>query len=97
MPRIATRRPDNHHHPASETSCRDDTVLAIIKAVVDSAERFARKYQLGVFKVQAAFPQRGFSLCGIEGDPHRYNVATKKVICKIFVATEKAVLQEAAA
>src|SRR5215208_3636269 len=97
VPRIATRCPNDHHHPATERARRDHTMLAIVKTVVDSAERWASKYQFGIGEVQATFLQRGLTLCRVEGDLHRHNVATKKSPRKIFVATEKAPVPEAAA
>ena len=88
VPRIIARGPYDHYHPGVKITRRDNPVLAVINTIISLIKCFAGKYRFGIGKVQAAFLKRDVALRRVEGDLHRYNVATENAAVNIFVATE---------
>ncbi len=86
---IATRCPDDNHHPLVQMSDANDPCFAVVMTHIRNVDRHAGKYLDRISEIQAALSQRLFALGRVEGDLHGYSVATKMAESKIFVATEK--------
>jgi hypothetical protein len=97
VPRISAWCPYDNHHSTMQVSYAARSRLAVVVPQIRDVDRQAGKHLARVSKIQASVPQSGLAFRGVEGDPHRYYVATKKPFCKIFVATEKTMVPERAA
>lgn len=67
---VATRRPNDDQHAASEKACRDHSDLAIVVPMVDAIGRFASKNLLGFCEIQPSLGQRPFALFWVERYVH---------------------------
>ena len=92
VPRISARRPYDNHHSVKQVPHADRSRFAVVVPLLGDVDRHAGKHFPRVSEIQAALAQSALGFRWVEGDPHGYNVATKKPSCKIYVATKKDVL-----
>jgi len=69
-PRVAARRPSDHHEPATQFAHGDKPWLAIVAAHIRDGNVIAVKYDRRVAEINAAFFKRLCPLSRVESDAH---------------------------
>ena len=66
MPRVSTRCPNHNHQAATQRTGRNDSLLAVVTAVIDKFERRIGEDLHGVSKVETSMIERPLPLHRVE-------------------------------
>ena len=88
MPRVAARRPYDHHHPSPQMTGRDIASLAVLEAIVREHGVKALEHLRRIGEVEPPLPQGPLALGLVEGDLHAINVPPINRGVNIYGGTE---------
>jgi len=88
VPRVAARRPYDHHHPSPQMTGRDIASLAVLEAIVREHGVKALEHLRRIGEVEPPLPQGPLALGLVEGDLHAINVPPINRGVNIYGGTE---------
>src|SRR6516225_8606160 len=88
VPRVAARRPYDHHHPSPQMTGRDIASLAVLEAIVREHGVKALEHFRRIGEVEPPLPQGPLALGLVEGDLHAINVPPINRGVNIYGGTE---------